>query len=323
MHPDAARLPRGALTPSLLPMSAFRLAHLSDPHLPFEAPLSGLRELWSKRSLSRLSWERGRRELQRPEVLAAVIADIRSHAADHLIVTGDITNFSYPDEFKHAATWLSGLGGTDAVSVIPGNHDALVPVPWPEGLGQWQDWMRSDVDRVGTSAPFPWLRIRNNVALIGLSSAVPTRPGMASGELGPTQLEQLEALLRELAERGLCRVIALHHPPADGVVKARKALRDRLAFQSVTARAGAEMILHGHSRDARFDPIAGPGGLVASLGLPSASAIPNPKDEGSRWNLLEFSREASGWQCVVTARVLNAGQDGFETAASYRLLLNT
>lgn len=300
-------------------MSSFRLAHCSDPHLAFEPVWSWPRSLGSKRSLSQLSWVRGRRELQRPEVLAAAVADMRAHAPDHWLVTGDVTNFSYPAEFRQAAAWFATLGTAEQVSVIPGNHDALVPVDWAEGLGHWQPWMRGD--RPVSDDPFPYLRQRGEVAIIGLSSAVPTAPGMASGELGETQLARLESLLQTLGSQGLCRVVALHHPPADGVVKARKALVDRAAFRAVLLRAGAELVLHGHSRDARFDPLPGPRGLIASLGLPSVSAIANPKDEGSRWQLLEFERGDGGWQCRVSVRRLKATLDGYETAGRYRLLL--
>lgn len=300
-------------------MSSFRLAHCSDPHLAFEPVWSWPRSLGSKRSLSQLSWVRGRRALQRPEVLAAAVEDMRAQAPDHWLVTGDVTNFSYPAEFRQAAVWLASLGAADRVSVIPGNHDALVPVDWAQGLGHWQDWMRGD--RAVSDAPFPYWRLRGEVAIIGLSSAVPTAPGLASGALGEVQLARLEALLQTLGEQGLCRVVALHHPPADGVVTARKALVDRAAFRAVLQRAGAELVLHGHSRDARFDPLPGPRGLIASLGLPSVSAIPNPKDEGSRWQLLELERAGRGWQCRVTVRTLKPTLDGYETAGRYRLLL--
>lgn len=302
-------------------MAVFRLAHFSDPHLAFQAPWPGLAAIASKRSLSQLSWQRGRRHLQRPELLAALLLDIRAQASDHLLVTGDITNFSYPGEFSAAAKWLAALGRPDTVSVVPGNHDALVPAPWQRSLGKWQDWMSTDMPSL-SAAPFPYLRVRGAVAVVGLSSAVPTTHGLASGRLGGAQLERLESLLNTLRGRGLCRILALHHPPAEGAVSWRKALRDSAAFRAVLARSGAELVLHGHSREARFDTLPGPGGPVVSLGLPSSSAIPNPKDEGARWHLLTLESSDSGWRCGVTVRRLNDTHDGFKTAATYRLLLN-
>ncbi|MBA4287119.1 MAG: metallophosphoesterase [Xanthomonadaceae bacterium] len=293
----------------------FRLAHFSDPHLHFDAPPPTLAERFSKRSLSRLSWARGRRELQRPELLAAAVADVRAHAPDHWLISGDITNFSLPGEFVAAAAWLATLGDADDVSVVPGNHDALVPLPPAQGWVHWRPWMHGD-DGV---AAFPFLRQRGELALIGLSTAVPTAPGMASGRLGRAQLDALAALLADLGARGLARVVALHHPPADGVVKRRKALEDRAALCAVVAAHGAELLLHGHSRDARFDPVPGPDGLVPVLGVPSISAIPNPKDEGARWNLLGFERIDGRWTIEVTARRWNPAAQAFVAAGGYRL----
>lgn len=294
----------------------FRLAHFSDPHLHFAASPPTIAERFSKRSLSRLSWARGRRDLQSPEVLAAAVADVRGHAPDHWMISGDITNFSLPGEFEAAARWLTTLGAPRDVSVVPGNHDALVPVPVIDGWGRWQPWMQGD-DGAST---FPYVRIRGDVALIGLSTAVPTAPGFASGRLGTMQLDALAKRLTTFGERGMARVVVLHHPPADGVVRRRKALEDRAALREVIAVHGAELVLHGHSRDARFDPIKGPHGLVPVLGVPSISAIPNPKDEGARWNLLGFERTDGRWMIEVTARRWNPSVRAFVDGGRYRLV---
>lgn len=303
-------------------MTSLRLAHLSDPHLTVPLDDVPLDEWLGKRMMSRLSWARGRKHLQSPAVLAAAVADIQAHAPDHLAITGDITNFSLPVEFRAAAAWFATLGAPETVSVIPGNHDALVPVPHDQGWAHWLPWMQGQ-DPIQPSSPLPYLRVCRHVALLGLSSAIPTAPGLASGTLGPAQLQWLAAQLAPLKAQGLFRIVMLHHPPADGAVSARKALTDRAALRAVLREHGAELVLHGHSRDARFDPLPGPKGLIASLGLPSISAIPNPKDEGARWHLLEIARVDAGWCVTVTVRVLNAARRGFATAAHYTLHINT
>lgn len=300
-------------------MTTLRLAHISDPHLHYRALTQEPVRRWSKRLLSRWSWSRGRGELQRPELLAAAVADIQAQAPDHILISGDVTNFSYPGEFVDAAQWFASLGASEAVSVIPGNHDALVPVPWRDGLGHWAPWFQPD-DAPGAD-PFPYLRVRGPVALIGASSAVSTPPGFASGRIGMQQLLRIEALLRRARAQGLFRILMLHHPPADGVVSARKALRDRDALRRMLEYVGAELVLHGHARDARFDPLPGPDGLIASLGLPSISAVPSQHDEGARWHLLTVTPAARGWTLDVTVRTINARLTEFETAGRYRVLI--
>ena len=122
-------------------MNRFTLAHVSDLHLPFEPRLTPRQRL-SKRQLSALSWRR-RRHLHRPEILEALAADVRAAQVDHIVVTGDITNFSLPAEFRQAAEWLRALAPGGALSLVPGNHDALVPVAAADGLAHWAAWTRS------------------------------------------------------------------------------------------------------------------------------------------------------------------------------------
>ncbi len=54
------------------------------------------------------------------------------------------------------------------------------------------------------------------MALIGLCSAVPTPPFVASGRLGREQLDAFEGELRALSNEGLARVVLIHHPPLPG-----------------------------------------------------------------------------------------------------------
>ncbi len=59
--------------------------------------------------------------------------------------------------------------------------------------------------------------------------------------------DQLENILDETRRRKLVRVVLIHHPPVPGIVSRRKGLADQTAFQSLLARHGAELILHGHT----------------------------------------------------------------------------
>ncbi|MBK6675141.1 MAG: metallophosphoesterase [Proteobacteria bacterium] len=116
--------------------NTLRFAHLSDLHLPHE-PRLRLCEHFSKRQLSVWSWRR-RRAVQSPVVLEALLADMSTHRPDRILVTGDLTNFSLPAEFTAAAAWLGRM--PVPASVVPGNHDRLVPVPEAEGWGKLAKW---------------------------------------------------------------------------------------------------------------------------------------------------------------------------------------
>ena len=56
-------------------------------------------------------------------------------------------------------------------------------------------------------ADFPHLRVRGPVAIINLSSAVPTPIHLAQGTLGAGQIERTARLLGETGARGLDRVV--------------------------------------------------------------------------------------------------------------------
>ena len=271
-------------------MSGITFAHVSDVHLPFEPVLSPLQRL-SKRQLSAWSWQR-RRALHRAEILDALVADLRAQAVDHILITGDLTNFSLPGEFQQAARWLAALAPAGAISLVPGNHDALVPVAPAAGLGLWEDWMRN-------GQAWPFVHRVKGVSLIGLNSALPTAPLLARGRLGRQQLARLEQVLASEHEAGRTRVVMLHHPPARGAIGWRKALADREELCAVLRCHGAELVLHGHARDARLDAIAGPRGPIPCLCVPSSSALPNPRDEGAMWHRLCLrDRAAEGGPCL-------------------------
>jgi 3',5'-cyclic AMP phosphodiesterase CpdA len=293
-----------------LSLNALTFAHVSDLHLPFEPRLTW-RQKFSKRQLSAWSWWR-RRSIQRPEILQALRADLRARQPTHVVVTGDITNFSLPEEFTQAAHWLGEFAPAGTLSAVPGNHDALVAVPHAEGLGQLDAFMTAENG-------WPYVRLCGEVAFIGLKSALPTAPLLASGRLGVPQLVRLEEILRQQGAAGRMRVVLLHHPLVDGAVSRRKALADRRGLRAVLHRAGAELVLHGHARGARLESVAGPAGPIPVLCVPSSSALPNPRDEAARWHLVTLPQQG-GWARVLV-RQWSMAAKGFVDAASYELRL--
>ena len=295
-----------------LSLNTFRFAHLSDLHLPCEPRLTGSQH-FSKRQLSAWSWRR-RRAVQRPEVLAALREDLQQRSPDHVVVSGDITNISLPEEFTAAAEWLGSLAGPGGTSIVPGNHDALVPVPHADGWGKWSRFMPVEQG-------WPYVVRSGSVSLIGVSSAVVTAPLLASGRVGGEQLGRLEQLLAQDGKAGRQRVVFLHHPVVDGAVSRRKALADRAGLRAVLRTAGAELVLHGHARAARLESVAGPRGPIPVLCVPSSSALPNPRDEAARWHLISLPAPGRSAWAEVLVRQWSPAAAGFIDAAAYELRL--
>ncbi|MCC7082026.1 MAG: metallophosphoesterase [Burkholderiales bacterium] len=293
-------------------MNSFTLAHISDLHLPFEPQLR-LRQRLSKRQLSAWAWRR-RRNVQSEEILAALSAELRAAALDHIVITGDLTNFALPEEFTRAAAWLQALAPADRISIVPGNHDALVPVAESEGLGRWSAWTSTD-------GRWPFVHHRGGLALIGLNSARPTAPGLARGRIGTHQLAHLESALNAEARSGRIRIVAVHHPVAAGAVGWRRALADRAALCAVLERAGAELVLHGHAHAARLDALPGPRamrGMIPCLCVPSSTARASAGDEAARWHRLRFSAAGA---VEVAVRQWSMAEARFVDSGCYRVCL--
>src|SRR4051812_9961245 len=231
-----------------LAQGSFRVAHLSDLHL---GPLPKIKpwQLFSKRVIGYINWRRGRRLTHRGEVVEALLLDLRAQRVDHTIVSGDLVNISLPKEFIAAADWLRVLGTPDRVTVVPGNHDAYVPMAWHEAWQHWSDYMAGDgqggVPEDAKEA-FPFLRRRGRMTILGLSSAVASPPSFATGRLGRRQLGRLDGMLEAIDGGGReCRIIVLHPPPVRALTAHRRRLVDDKALGAVLARRGADLVVCG------------------------------------------------------------------------------
>jgi 3',5'-cyclic AMP phosphodiesterase CpdA len=288
----------------------FTLAHLSDPHLP--TPSAHLGQLLNKRATGYYNWWRHRVHLHVPQALAVIVADIKAQAPDHIALTGDLVNVALPEEFRRAAAWLETFDRPDRLTVVPGNHDVYVPVPWNEGVGLWGAYIASDgAPPAEGPEVFPILRRRGPVALIGLSTGVPKPPFLATGDLGAAQIARAESLLAETAREGLCRIVLIHHPPLTDQSR-WKSLTDAKAFQTMIRRAGCDAILHGHNHRSETARIAGPDGAVPVLGVTSASAAPGSKYGRARYHLIHVDRDRNGWRLELELRALAADGRGCE-----------
>jgi len=296
----------------------FRLAHVSDLHAT-AVRVERLGDFANKRLLAWISWRWKRRQRHQAGVLQALVSDLEELDPDHVAVTGDLTNAACEFEFSEALPWLESLGGPQRVSLVPGNHDAYVAVPRSRSWDLWAGYMGSDRD---LHAPFPSLRVRGPLAVVGLCSALPTLPFLASGQLGAEQLERLEKLLGELAETSLCRVVLIHHPPVAGTVSPRCSLRDSQALGEVLQRAGADLVLHGHGHRTVFEQLQGPEGPIPVVGVRSASYAGDDSSKRAQYHVYEIEpNPAAGPRFQITARVrgYQPAEGGFAAAGERRL----
>jgi 3',5'-cyclic AMP phosphodiesterase CpdA len=288
----------------------FRLAHVSDLHLSELPPLKWS-QLANKRLLGYLSWQLRRRCSHVRAILDALVRDLYAVDPDHIVITGDLVNLALPDEFAEAGRWLRRLGPPDWISVVPGNHDALVPVLPHDGWDHWRAYATADADAQAGSSDFPFLRRRGPLAIVGLSTAFPSPLGFATGRLGADQLARLDRLLERMGEERRCRVLLAHHCPIDGISRPRKRLIDAAQLRHCVAKRGADMILHGHEHVFSFGQIAGSDRPVPVFGAPSASRFSARPELTAQYYVYEIEGTAGQWRTIAESRMFSMASETF------------
>lgn len=273
-------------------------AHLTDPH--FTVPsFASWREIANKRALSVLSWRWKRRHKYKLAVFEALARDASSRT-NRLVLTGDLTQAGLISECQAARDWLAAFATDNEICVIPGNHDSIrIDGEHADWETRWAPWMGDD----GTGVPF--VRTFGCAAFIGLSSAVPTAPFLASGRIGRAQLREFRHMLIKCREAGLCRVVLVHHCPVPGLDSPRRGLADANTFCEIVAEEGAELILHGHNHRWMHNAVAGPFGEVPVLSVPSAGSVGMPDGRyRAGYSLITIVDGGETWEMRVQAREL-------------------
>jgi 3',5'-cyclic AMP phosphodiesterase CpdA len=290
------------------PASKFVLVHLSDPHISCINSIKK-RDLLNKRILGYLRWRLFRKRAHQDEILSSLQADLELNNPDHIVITGDLTHLGLPAEFAKARGWLRSLGTSDHVTVIPGNHDAYVRSDWNQTFAQWTDYMASDKSDVQSLTIkrlddlFPTLRVRGKIAFIGICSAYPCAPHLAVGSLGDAQLNKLEKILRNTAEQGLFRILLIHHPPLPDMESWRRCLTDVRFLCRLIERCGAELMLHGHVRQATYHVFETASGQTPVIGATSASAASAIKERRACYFIYTFTTSESAWDINIAQRI--------------------
>ncbi len=280
-----------------------RVAHVSDLHMFSLAETSALPFL-TKRFAGFVNLRLRRRDKHPLALTEALIEDLNRTRPDEIVITGDLTNLSLESEFRLARNMLDRIErGASHVTAIPGNHDvytldALVRRPFHKHFAPYASSDSGDED-------FPFVRVRDSVAIIGVSSARPSPVPFASGSLGARQRGRLEERLLELGRRGLFRIVLMHHPPVDNRASALRGLRDRVELQAIFQRAGAELVLHGHEHRDLDAGLLGPEGSIPVSCVGSGSYDDPRADRRARYHIYEIEPTPLGRPRVV-ARELRA-----------------
>jgi 3',5'-cyclic AMP phosphodiesterase CpdA len=297
-----------------------KIAHISDLHV---LALEGatMARLLNKRITGFVNLKLRRAHEHHGYALSAVARAVRELDVDHVVITGDLTNLALDSEFDAARAFVRHELALDPsrVSIIPGNHDAYTSGAHRSRRFErfFAEYMSSDLpDATAMAAPlpFPFVRLCGPAAIIGLSSAVPRPPLMASGRVGRLQLLALHALLAHEQVRARFPVLLLHHPwhpPPTRTKALLNGLEDREDLLDVLDHLPRGMLLHGHLHRRIHRLIRTSRGQLDAIGATSASLVHQDADRTSGFNLYEIDER--GLASVAAFR-LDAHGSSFEPA---------
>ena len=194
---------------------------------------------------------------------------------------------------------------------------------WLKNLSTWAPYLLAD-DQQAYNRPgdfYPSLRVRGQIAIIGLCSARPSLPLLAVGSLDEKQLDALAELLRATGESGLMRIVLIHHPPVPGTIKWRKRLVDASALTELITRYGAELVLHGHTHAPTFTEIRTPEGNVPVVGAASASELNPHSKRCAQYNLYVITQNGGELELKMLVRSYREASGCFEDEQETRLAL--
>lgn len=290
---------------------SMRLAHCSDLHL-LSHDGAGIAKLMNKRWIGAANLLTNRSRHYHVEAFEQMVDDMNALGIEHVLCTGDVTNLALEQEFQFAKGKFDRLaGGPTNVTVLPGNHDAYVAEGVEFFAKTFGDYNTPDPGwEWPDGSHWPLVRVRGDLALIGVTTSRATPWFTAYGTVGEVQLARLAQVLADPRLMGKARVVAIHHPPAGKRAESRiRGLRDHEAFAKVIAEGGADLIVHGHEHRDMSEQLLGPSGPIPVRGVASGTYEHDKPERTARYRIYEI---AGGRIASDHVRVWNRGDGRFE-----------
>lgn len=206
-----------------------RIAHITDLHL--------VEHDYARRSASdryRLQYLNTGRNIDPARRRAKAVAALRAAShADHVVVTGDLTEDGSPAQFEAVAEVLAEAGlDPERVTLVPGNHDVYAaPDAFRRALiGPLRKYSVASVPGVAVDL--------GAALLLPICTAVPQSFLRSAGVLHADDAERIAALARR---KGML-IVAQHHPPLGH----RNPIRNWIDGLCNVAMSAALLALHAH-----------------------------------------------------------------------------
>ena len=218
------------------------LAHLSDLHL-LEAD-HGARSGAERRRLTFLSAGRKHDAEARRRRAVRALQTAHLRGADHVVITGDLTEDGIPAQYEVLAEVLheSGLAASQ-VTIVPGNHDAYAR---GDAFAQaLRGPLRAYAETSTPGAPV----VLRGMTLLPVSTAMAQPYTFSAGAIERPTLESAAKLAGDSKKGGRALVLAMHHPPQRRAIPLMQwldGLRDHAQVAAILEEHDHVHVVHGH-----------------------------------------------------------------------------
>lgn len=237
-----------------------QLAHFSDLHL-LEADHQARRGV-ARRRLSYLTLGRPNDHEDRRRRASRALAVARASGADHVLITGDLTEDGLDAQFDVLAELLADSKlAPERITLLAGNHDAYVDrAAFARALlGPLRPY-------AATSTAGTPITLRDAV-ILPLSTAMAQPYTRSAGSIDVDALAAVEAIAAQSHREGRALVVAMHHPPKRRfpVMQWIDGLVEHAAMGAILARHDHVHVAHGHIHT-RTDHAVRPGATPRIFG---------------------------------------------------------
>lgn len=241
-------------------MSFIKIVHLSDLH--FASITYNLNQFLSKRWLGNTNLLLFRNKTYQTDHLNYLPDLFSSLHVDAVVITGDFTTTSLPQEYQKARAFVDLLEKKSLKTfVLPGNHDVYTKEA--ERNNRFFQFFPTSVEK-GVEV----IEIKNNLFWIGLHCAYASNLFLSNGIFSQTIEEELIAKLNALPKEAIC--IMGNHFPLYSSGNFRHDLKKSKRLQTILKNfPQVKLYLHGHVHTPSFQE-----GLPLVLNSGSVSHLP-------------------------------------------------
>ena len=198
-----------------------KILHFSDPHFDLSLKSIPWKKWFGKRAVGALNLlgGRGKRFDDAESKIEALVEFKEQNGIDLVICTGDYTALGLEAEIINAAEIVAPLATPeDKFITVPGNHDIyLYDSLHQESFNRhFGKFMRSDLPQYRVDEFFPFVRLFDEVAVVGLNSAKPNPlPWRSTGYIPDKQLEAFSEILKDKRVKDKYILVSTHYAPRD------------------------------------------------------------------------------------------------------------